>query len=360
MSDQLKIPCVFMRGGTSRGPYFIKSDLPDDIESRDKVLLAVMGSPDNRQIDGLGGADPVKSKVAMVSKSKEDGIDVDYHFAQVKVDEPIVDTKPSCGNMLIGVGPFSIERGLVEAQDGLTKVIIRDVNTGMKIEETVRTPNKIVSYEGDLKIDGVPNPGSPVDLSFLEVIGSKTKKLFPTGNKIDKINGIECSMVDSAMPVLFFRARDFGITGNESHIELNQKQDLIDKMNEIRIEVGKRIGFGDVSKSVIPKVALLSKADKGSIKSRYFMPWQCHNAYAITGTICLATAAKSKGTICNEYYDDFSNEGFFEIEHPTGISKVKVKVKREGDEIIDLVATTTRHARLIMSGEVHIQKSLLK
>jgi 4-oxalomesaconate tautomerase len=360
MSDQLKIPCIFMRGGTSRGPYFIKSDLPDDIPTRDKVLLAAMGSPDNRQIDGLGGADPVKSKVAIVSKSDEVGVDVNYHFAQVKIDEPIVDTKPSCGNMLIGVGPFSIERGLVEAQDGLTKVVIRDVNTGMKIEETVRTPNKIVSYEGDLKIDGVPNPGSPVDLSFLEVIGSKTKKLFPTGNKIDKINGIECSMVDSAMPVLFFRASDFGVTGNESHIELNQKQDLIDKMNEIRIEVGKRIGFGDVSKSVIPKVALLSKADKGSIKSRYFMPWQCHNAYAITGTICLATAAKSKGTICNEYYDDFSDEGFFEIEHPTGISKVKVKVTREGGEIIDLVATTTRHARLIMSGEVHIQKSLLK
>ena len=360
MSDQLKIPCIFMRGGTSRGPYFIKSDLPDDIPTRDKVLLAAMGSPDNRQIDGLGGADPVKSKVAIVSKSDEAGVDVNYHFAQVKIDEPIVDTKPSCGNMLIGVGPFSIERGLVEAQDGLTKVVIRDVNTGMKIEETVRTPNKIVSYEGDLKIDGVPNPGSPVDLSFLEVIGSKTKKLFPTGNKIDKINGVECSMVDSAMPVLFFRASDFGVTGNESHIELNQKQDLIDKMNEIRIEVGKRIGFGDVSKSVIPKVALLSKADKGSIKSRYFMPWQCHNAYAITGTICLATAAKSKGTICNEYYDDFSDEGFFEIEHPTGISKVKVKVTREGEEIVDLVATTTRHARLIMSGEVHIQKSLLK
>jgi len=360
MSDQLKIPCIFMRGGTSRGPYFIKSDLPDDIPTRDKVLLAAMGSPDNRQIDGLGGADPVKSKVAIVSKSDEAGVDVNYHFAQVKIDEPIVDTKPSCGNMLIGVGPFSIERGLVEAQDGLTKVVIRDVNTGMKIEETVRTPNKIVSYEGDLKIDGVPNPGSPVDLSFLEVIGSKTKKLFPTGNKIDKINGIECSMVDSAMPVLFFRASDFGVIGNESHIELNQKQDLIDKMNGIRIEVGKRIGFGDVSKSVIPKVALLSKADKGSIKSRYFMPWQCHNAYAITGTICLATAAKSKGTICNEYYDDFSDEGFFEIEHPTGISKVKVKVTREGEEIVDLVATTTRHARLIMSGEVHIQKSLLK
>jgi len=360
MSDQLKIPCIFMRGGTSRGPYFIKSDLPEDIETRDKVLLAAMGSPDNRQIDGLGGADPVKSKVAIVSKSDEAGVDVNYHFAQVKIDEPIVDTKPSCGNMLIGVGPFSIERGLVEAQDGLTKVVIRDVNTGMKIEETVRTPNKIVSYEGDLKIDGVPNSGSPVDLNFLEVIGSKTKKLFPTGNKIDKINGIECSLVDSAMPVLFFRASDFGVTGNESHIELNQKQDLIDKMNEIRIEVGKRIGFGDVSKSVIPKVALLSKADKGSIKSRYFMPWQCHNAYAITGTICLATAAKSKGTICNEYYDDFSDEGFFEIEHPTGISKVKVRVTREGEEIVDLVATTTRHARLIMSGEVHILKSLLK
>ena len=176
-----------MRGGTSRGPYFLKSDLPSDTKQRDKILLAAMGSPDVRQIDGLGGADPVKSKVAIISKSEEDNVDVDYHFAQVKIDEPIVDTKPSCGNMLIGVGPASVERGLVKANNDQTKIIIRDVNTGMKIEEIVQTPGGEVSYDGDFKIDGVPNTGTPVEIRFLDSIGAKTKKLFPTGNKIDNI-----------------------------------------------------------------------------------------------------------------------------------------------------------------------------
>ena len=301
MSDQIKIPCLFMRGGTSRGPYFLKSDLPEDTIKRDKVLLAVMGSPDVRQIDGLGGADPVKSKVAIVSKSEEKGVDVNYYFAQVKIDEPIVDTKPSCGNMLIGVGPFAIERNLVQVQNKETKVIIRDMNTGMKIEEIVQTPNKQVSYDGNFKIDGVPNTGTPVEIRFIDSIGAKTKKLFPTGNKIDVINGIECTLVDAAMPVVFFRARDFGVSGNESHLELNQNQKLIDDMGKIRIELGKRIGFGDVSKSVIPKVALVSKADQGSIKSRYFMPWSCHNGYAITGSIALSAAAKSKGTFVQNF-----------------------------------------------------------
>ncbi|MDC0435803.1 4-oxalomesaconate tautomerase [Pelagibacteraceae bacterium] len=360
MSDQIKIPCLFMRGGTSRGPYFLKNDLPEDEHQRNKTLLAVMGSPDVRQIDGLGGADPVKSKVAMVSKSEENGIDVNYHFAQVKIDEPIVDTKPSCGNMLIGVGPFAIERGLVKAQEGQTQVIIRDVNTGMKIEEIIQTPNKQVSYDGDFQIDGVPNNGTPVEIRFLDSIGSKTKKLFPTGNKIDKINGKECSLVDAAMPVVFFRATDFGLTGNESYIELNENKKLINEMSDIRIELGKRIGFGDVSKSVIPKVALVSKADKGSIKSRYFMPWTCHNGYAITGSICLMAASKSRETICSEFYSDYSEKGIFEIEHPTGISKINFEIEYKDNEINNLIAGTTRHARLLMSGDVYIQKSKLK
>jgi len=349
-----------MRGGTSRGPYFLKNDLPEDEHQRNKTLLAVMGSPDVRQIDGLGGADPVKSKVAMVSKSEENGIDVNYHFAQVKIDEPIVDTKPSCGNMLIGVGPFAIERGLVKAQEGQTKVIIRDVNTGMKIEEIIQTPNKQVSYDGDFQIDGVPNNGTPVEIRFLDSIGSKTKKLFPTGNKIDKINGKECSLVDAAMPVVFFRATDFGLMGNESYIELNENKKLINEMSDIRIELGKRIGFGDVSKSVIPKVALVSKADKGSIKSRYFMPWTCHNGYAITGSICLMAASKSRETICSEFYSDYSEKGIFEIEHPTGISKINFEIEYKDNEINNLIAGTTRHARLLMSGDVYIQKSKLK
>jgi len=349
-----------MRGGTSRGPYFLKNDLPEDEHQRNKTLLAVMGSPDVRQIDGMGGADPVKSKVAMVSKSEENGIDVNYHFAQVKIDEPIVDTKPSCGNMLIGVGPFAIERGLVKAQEGQTKVIIRDVNTGMKIEEIIQTPNKQVSYDGDFQIDGVPNNGTPVEIRFLDSIGSKTKKLFPTGNKIDKINGKECSLVDAAMPVVFFRATDFGLKGNESYIELNENKKLINEMSDIRIELGKRIGFGDVSKSVIPKVALVSKADKGSIKSRYFMPWTCHNGYAITGSICLMAASKSRETICSEFYSDYSENGIFEIEHPTGISKINFEIEYKDNEINNLIAGTTRHARLLMSGDVYIQKSKLK
>ena len=349
-----------MRGGTSRGPYFLRSDLPEDENQRNKVLLAVMGSPDLRQIDGMGGADPVKSKVAMISKSDEDGVDVNYHFAQVKIDEPIVDTKPSCGNMLIGVGPFAVERGLVEPNEGATKVVIRDVNTGMKIEEIVQTPNKQVSYDGNFQIDGVPNNGSPVEIRFLDSIGSKTQKLFPTGNKIDKINGKECSLVDAAMPVVFFKAEDFGVTGNEGHLELNQNQKLIDEMGEIRIELGKKIGFGDVSKSVIPKVAIISKPDKGSIKSRYFMPWSCHNGYAITGSICLMAAAKSKGTICSEFYSDYSEKGSFEIEHPTGVSKLNFEIEYKDKEISSLIAGTTRHARLLMSGNVYVQKSKLK
>ena len=361
MTDQIKIPCLFMRGGTSRGPYFLKSDLPQDVDKRDKTLLAVMGSPDIRQIDGLGGADPVKSKVAIVSKSEKENIDVNYYFAQVKIDEPIIDTKPSCGNMLVGVGPFAIERGLVKAEDGQTKVIIRDKNTGMKIEEIVQTPGKEVSYDGDFKIDGVPTPGTPVELRFMDTIGAKTKKLFPTGNLIDKVNGIKCTLADAAMPVVFCRAKDFGLSGNEDYLELNKNQKLIDDLNKVRIEMGKRIGFGDVSKSVIPKIAIISKSDKGSIKSRYFMPWSCHNGYAITGSICLAAASKSKGTICSEYYEDYSNNGNFEIEHPTGISKIKVEVDyNEKNEIKNLICSTTRHARLIMSGDVYIKKSLVE
>ena len=329
MNDQLKIPCLFMRGGTSRGPYFLKSDLPSNEEARNKILLAVMGSPDIRQIDGLGGADTVKSKVAIVSPSNEKDIDVDYLFAQVKIDEPIVDTKPSCGNMLIGVGPFAIEKGLVQAQDGLTKVRIRDVNTGMKIEEVVRTPNKKVSYEGDCKIDGVPNAGSPIDINFIDVIGSKTKKLFPTGNFIDELNGIEFSFVDAAMPVVFFRAKDFNVTGKETYQELSQNKSLIEKMNVIRIQAGEKVGFKNVAKSVIPKMALVSQGQTGDISSRYFTPWDCHPTYAITGSIALAAACKSKQSICSEFYNNYDSESSFRIEHPTGVSKIDIKVSYE-------------------------------
>ncbi len=359
MNDQIKIPCMFIRGGTSRGPYFLKDDLPSNPVERDKILLAVMGSPDLRQIDGLGGAEPVKSKVAIIDKSKEEGIDVDYYFAQVKIDKPIVDTKPSCGNILVGVGPYAIEKGLVRVQDGETAVVVRDKNTGMKIEQTIQTPNKQIQYDGDFKIDGVPTPGSPIKLKFLNIIGSQTKKLFPSGNPLDTIDGINFTLVDCAVPMVIFKAKDLGLSGNETFEVLDKNKVLIEKMNDVRIKIAKEVGLGDVTNSVIPKTAIVMKPEKGNIKSRYFMPWDCHPAYAVTGSMALLAACKSKKTICSEFYNDYSDNGKFSLEHPSGTLQIEFKIKYEKDFIEDISVITTRNARLIMSGDVFVKKSLI-
>ena len=348
-----------MRGGTSRGPYFLKKDLPEDITKRDKILLAVMGSPDIRQIDGLGGAEPVKSKVAIIDKSKEDGIDVDYYFAQVKIDQPIVDTKPSCGNILVGVGPYAIEKGLVDVKDGETSVIVRDKNTGMKIEQTVKTPNKVVQYEGDCFIDGVPIPGSPIKLKFLNIIGSQTEKLFPTGNSMDQIDGINFTLIDCAVPMVIFKSSDLGLKDNETFEKLDGDKNLINKMDSIRINIAKEIGLGDVANSVIPKTAIVNSSKSADISSRYFMPWNCHPAYAVTGSMALLAACKSKNTVCSEFYSNFSKSGPFTLEHPSGLLKIHYEVKYKNEMIEDIKVTTTRNARLIMSGNVFVKKSLL-
>ena len=359
MSDQIKIPCIFMRGGTSRGPYFLKKDLPEDITKRDKILLAVMGSPDIRQIDGLGGAEPVKSKVAIIDKSKEDGIDVDYYFAQVKIDKPIVDTKPSCGNILVGVGPYAIEKGLVDAKDGETSVIVRDKNTGMKIEQIVKTPNKVIQYEGDCFIDGVPTPGSPIKLKFLNIIGSQTKKLFPTGNSLDQIDGINFTLIDCAVPMVIFKSSELGLKDNETFEKLDADKNLINKMDTIRIKIAKEVGLGDVANSVIPKTAIVNSSNSADISSRYFMPWNCHPAYAVTGSMALLAACKSKNTVCSEFYSNFSESGPFSLEHPSGLLKINYEVNYKNEMIEDIKVTTVRNARLIMSGNVFVKKSLL-
>ena len=202
---QRAIPCMFMRSGTSRGPFFLLEDLPADPEVRDRVLLAAMGSPDPRQIDGLGGATTVTSKVAMVSPSERPGIDVDYRFAQVWLDKAIVDTAPSCGNMLAGVGPFAIERGLVAAEADETRVRIFDVNTGSRIEAIIQTPGGAVTYAGDQRIDGMPGTGAPVVLSFSDVVGSKCGAMFPTGAVREEIDGVPVSCIDVAMPMVIMR-----------------------------------------------------------------------------------------------------------------------------------------------------------
>ncbi len=238
MSDLVGIPVIFMRGGTSRGPYFKASDLPADVAARDRVLLAAMGSPDPRQIDGLGGADTLTSKVAIVSKSTRPGVDVDYLFAQVDIGKPIVDTAPSCGNMLAGVAPFAIETGMIAAADGETHVMIFNVNTEARIEAIVQTPGRAVIYTGDARIDGVPGTAAPIVLNFMDVVGSVSGKLMPTGSPRDVIDGIEVSCIDVAMPMIMMRAKDFGLTGYEGRPEINANKALFARIEPIRLEAG--------------------------------------------------------------------------------------------------------------------------
>jgi len=354
--NQTGIPCLYIRGGTSRGPYFNADDLPKDIETRDQLLLSVMGSPDVRQIDGLGGADPLTSKVAIVSKSDQPDVDVNYLFAQVGIEKGIVDTNPSCGNMLAGIGPYAIETGLVPAKEGETTVNIYNVNTESMIEAVIQTPGGKVSYRGDAEIDGVPGSAAPVFLNFTDVCGSKTSGMLPTGNAMEQIDGVDASCIDVAMPMVLFRARDFGLTGYENREEIGANTALFERMEPLRLEAGKRMGLGDVTESVIPKIGLLAEPkDGGDICSRYFMPWKLHAAHAVTGAICVASAASVPGTVAYELATKSnSNPRDFKIEHPSGQIDVRLEMAGEGDTLTVAKAGLLRTARLIMRGEVFV------
>ena len=361
MSDLVGIPTIFMRGGTSRGPFFKADDLPKDAAARDRVLLAAMGSPDVRQIDGLGGADTLTSKVAIVSKSTRPGVDVDYLFAQVDIGKPIVDTNPSCGNMLAGVAPFAIETGLFPAQDGETHVMIYNVNTEARIEAIVQTPGRQVQYTGDARIDGVPGTAAPIVLNFMDVVGSISGKLLPTGNARDVIDGIEVTCIDVAMPMIMMRAKDVGLTGYEGRAEINPNKALFARIEPIRREAGRRMGFGDVTDKVIPKVGLLSPPrDGGTIASRYLTPHALHAAHAVTGAVCVASACALEGTIAHELAKpDSANPRTIWIEHPSGQVDVLLQTRGKGADM-DVIAGTLRTARPIMKGEVLVPRRVLE
>jgi 4-oxalomesaconate tautomerase len=356
MHDHLSIPCLLMRGGTSKGPYFKASDLPSDIAARDRVLLAVMGSPDIRQIDGLGGTDTLTSKVAIVSPSTREGVDVDYLFAQVDITRPIVDTGPSCGNMLSGVGPFAIETGMVKAQDGTTSVSIFDVNTQSRIEAVVQTPGGVVNYTGDAAIDGVPGTAAPVILNFMDAVGAKTGKMLPSGHAMEQINGIDVSCLDVAMPMVLMRAEDLGLTGVEGRAEIDGNKALLARIEAIRMEAGRRMGFGDVSDSVMPKVGLLSKPrGSGAITSRYLTPHKLHAAHAVTGAVCVATAVLLEGSVA---YDLATRPGgnpcTIWIEHPSGMVDVRMETTGAGPTLQVYKAGILRTTRPIMQGNVFV------
>ena len=364
---QRAIPCMFMRGGTSRGPFFLLEDLPANPEVRDRVLLAAMSSPDPRQIDGLGGATTVTSKVAMVSPSQRPGIDVDYRFAQVWLDKAIVDTAPSCGNMLAGVGPFAIERGLVTAEADETRVRIFDVNTGSRIEAIVQTPGGSVTYAGDQRLDGVPGTGAPVVLSFSDVVGSKCGAMFPTGAVQEEIDGVAVSCIDVAMPMVMMRAGDFGLSGYDPD-EITGNAGLMGRIEKIRLEAGRRMGLGDVAESVVPKVGILAPPRRGGVVySCYLTPHHVHAAHAVTGAICVACCVSTQATVASAV-SQYSAERVTQraanvvatvcIEHPSGAVDVCLETQEGGAESSFRRAGVVLTARNIMDGRVFLSDTI--
>ena len=359
-ASQRAIPCIIMRGGTSKGPYFMAKDLPSDPALRDQVLLAAMGSPDARQIDGLGGATTLTSKVAIVSPSQRPGVDVDYLFAQVEIEAARVDTNPPCGNILAGVGPFALETGMVQPQGDVSRVVIYHVNIDAKIEAVVQTPGGVVSYQGDTAIDGVPGTSAPVLLNFMDVVGSSCGSLLPTGNAIDVIDGIEVTCVDAAMPVMMLAAEAVGKTGYETAAELDADTGMFQRLEGIRRIAGEKMNLGDVSEKVVPKIILLARPRHGgTISSRYFVPHKTHAAHAVTGAICLATACLLEDGVAAALVELPAGPPYpIRIEHPSGNLEIMLDADPGRGGVAVRSAGTLRTARKLMRGEVYVPAGL--
>lgn len=356
---QRAIPCVFMRGGTSRGPFFHSIDLPERVDVRDRVLLRVMGSPDVSQIDGLGGATTVTSKVAIVSRSDHPEADIDYLFAQVNLGRQIVDVSPTCGNMLSGVGPFAIEEGLIPAQGDVTKITIRDVNTNIFVDAIVQTPRGRVTYDGDIEIPGVPGAGAPIDLLFREIVGRRTGSLLPTGRPIEVINNTEATLIDVAIPMVVVTAKAMGLTGYETPPEIHHDVDFMRRMEAIRRRCGVLMGLGDVSESVLPKFAMVAPPREGAhFAMRYLTPSQCHQSIAVSGAISAASCANLPNSVLTSFVRlEDGPDDVVRIEHPSGVIDVELKSAVVGGQLTVTSARTVRTARRIMDGRVYVPLS---
>ena len=353
--NQKSIPYWFMRGGTSRGPYFKRDDLPNDLESLSEILVATVGAGHPLNIDGVGGGNAVTTKVAMLSKSDDEWADVDYFFAQVAVLEALVDYKPTCGNILSGVGPAALEMGLVTATGDETVINIRAVNTGARVQAKVKTPQGQLTYAGDAAIAGVPGTAAPVELTFLDVAGSATGAMLPTGNARDVIDGVEVTCMDVAMPVVMARAEDLGITGYESAEKLDADTEFFARMESLRLKAGELMGMGDVRKSVTPKFAVLAKPrNGGTITARYFMPWKTHPTMAVTGAQCIASCALQPGSVADGLCDR-PDPGTVEVvlEHPSGQIEVLVSFTAENGFTFES-AGLIRTARKLADGQLYI------
>jgi 4-oxalomesaconate tautomerase len=347
MSDG--IPCLWMRGGTSKGAYLLAADLPADPALRDALLLRIMGSPDPRQIDGIGGADPLTSKVAILSPATRPDADVDYLFLQVFVDEPRVSTAQGCGNILAAVGPAAIERGLVAVTAEVTAVRIHMVNTGEVARAEICTPGGRVDYGGDTAIDGVPGTAAPVRLMFQNIAGSTAGHLLPTGRACDVIDGVDCTLIDNGMPVVVMRAADFGLTGHEGRDAIEAMEGVRARVEAIRLKAGPLMGLGDVAEASVPKMMLVSApAHGGAIGTRSFIPRRVHASVGVFAAVSVATACLLPGSPAAALAD-VPADGRFAVEHPTGATEVFLDIAPDGAV---RGAGTIRTARKLMDGRV--------
>ena len=348
------IRCMLMRGGTSKGAYFLDADLPPEPEGRNDLLLRIMGSPDAKQIDGLGGAHPLTSKVAIVSASQDEQSDVDFLFAQVNVDKPLVDTTPNCGNILAGVGPFAIERGLVKAQDPITRVRVNTLNTGTRAELVVSTPGGEVSYSGMEQIDGVPGIAAAIPINFLDAEGSVCGSLLPTGNQADVVLGVEVTCIDQGMPVVLLRASDVALTGSESCKEVEGAAESLKKIEAIRLEAARRMGMGDVSEAVVPKMAIISAPEHGgALQTRCLIPKRCHDSVGVFAAASIATACVLPGSVAHRLTAiPAGSIKRMDIEHPSGIFSVRLEMGGTEEKPRVERAGIVRTARAIFDGFV--------
>ena len=345
------VRCMWMRGGTSKGGYFLTEDLPDNQAQRDAFLMRAMGSPDPRQIDGMGGADPLTSKIAVVRKSDRPAVDVDYLFLQVSVDEPLVSDAQNCGNLLAGVGPFAIARGLVTAQSPTTEVRIFMENTGQIAVARIETQNGEINEEGSASIDGVPGTAAPIALTFQDTAGSSCGLLLPSGQAKDTINGVDVTMIDNGMPCVVLRAEDIGITGHETPAELEGKTELRQKLETLRLACGPLMNLGDVTKKTVPKMTMVSRAQNGgAISTRTFIPHRCHKSIGVLGAVSVATACLiPESTAFDLAQRGSGTERYLSIEHPSGEMTV---VAGLDDQDNVKTAAILRTARKLMDGEI--------
>jgi 4-oxalomesaconate tautomerase len=350
MNPDSGIRCMMMRGGTSKGAFFVESDLPSRDEERDQLLMKIMGTPDPRQIDGMGGAHPLTSKVAIASSTDEEDTDVEYLFLQLGVDQPMVTDRQNCGNLLAAVGPFALERGLIYVPNGDASVRIRMRNTGGVAVALFNVRDGAPVYEGRTSISGVPGTGGEISIDFLDIAGGTTGALLPTGNTVDEIDGVAVTLIDNGMPVVVMRADHVGVTGYEACRELESNESLRRRLEALRLEAGELMGLGDVSEATVPKMTLVAPPISGGIVStRTFIPHRCHDAIGVLGAVSVATACLLPDTPANHVADLSEANGVVRLEHPSGTFDAHVEL--DGQDVVR--AGIIRTARKLMDGIVY-------